>query len=278
MQRYNTTKMQEQSITTKSYKKLVLKIDTQSVSYVIVDLISHEVLDIKEFTIQPYSNSNKVLEEQIKNHLQELEHSTFDQVIVLHNNSYATFVPSAFFDPENLGLYLQYNTKVYESDLIVYDTLDRYQMHNIYVPFTNINNILLDLFPTFDYKNVNTILVQKLLDYSKNKEEKIVFIHYQNLHFELVVVQNQKLILFNSFLHKTPEDFIYYLLFTMEQLQLNPESIKTYFLGDISIKHPVFTLAYTYIRFVELYNLLDLESKNKATAQQNSKYFISLHA
>lgn len=278
MQRYNTTKMQEQSITTKSYKKLVLKIDTLSISYVIVDLISHEVLDIKEFTIQPYSNSNKLLEEQIKKHLQELQQNQFDEVVVLHNNSYATFVPSAFFDPENLGLYLQYNTKVYESDLIVYDTLERYQMHNIYVPFTNINNMLLDIFPTFDYKNVNTILVQKLLDYSKNKEKEMVFIHYQKHHFELVVVQNQKLILFNSFQHKTPEDFIYYLLFTLEQLQLNPETIKTYFLGDITNEDPVYKLAYIYIRFVEVFQLLDLENKNKATAQQNLKYFISLHA
>jgi hypothetical protein len=44
-------------------------------------------------------------------------------------------------------------------------------------------------------------------------------VHFSEGHFDCY--QNQKLLLFNSFDYQTPEDFIYYVLFTAEQLSLN---------------------------------------------------------
>jgi hypothetical protein len=49
-------------------------------------------------------------------------------------------------------------------------------------------------------------------------------VHFSEGHFEIIVIQNQKLLLFNSFDYQTPEDFIYYVLFTAEQLSLNPKT------------------------------------------------------
>jgi hypothetical protein len=48
-------------------------------------------------------------------------------------------------------------------------------------------------------------------------------VHFSEGHFEIIVIQNQKLLLFNSFDYQTP-DFIYYVLFTAEQLSLNPKT------------------------------------------------------
>jgi hypothetical protein len=48
-------------------------------------------------------------------------------------------------------------------------------------------------------------------------------VHFSEGHFE-IIIQNQKLLFFNSFDYQTPEDFIYYVLFTAEQLSLNPEN------------------------------------------------------
>jgi hypothetical protein len=40
-------------------------------------------------------------------------------------------------------------------------------------------------------------------------------VHFSEGHFEIIVIQNQKLLLFNSFDYQT-EDFIYYVLFTAD--------------------------------------------------------------
>jgi hypothetical protein len=147
-------------------------------------------------------------------------------------------------------------------------------MNNVYIPYVNINNYLLDQLGTFNYKQANSILVSKLLDRSKNIDEKQVFVHFSDSKFELVVIQNQKLLLFNSFDYQTKEDFIYYLLFTAEQLNLNPEHFRLQLLGNISEDSELFKIAYKFVRNVSLLDVSDLQKNNPFSTEQNLKHFI----
>jgi hypothetical protein len=147
-------------------------------------------------------------------------------------------------------------------------------MNHVYIPFVNINNYLLDQFVTFNYKHTNSILVSKLLDLSKNVDEKQVFVHFSANKFEIIIVQNQKLLLFNSFDFATKEDFIYYLLYTTEQLNLNPEHFKVSLLGEISEESELFQIAFKYVRNVSLLDVSDLQKHNDFSTAQNLKHFI----
>ena len=51
-------------------------------------------------------------------------------------------------------------------------------------------------------------------------------------HFEIIVIANKKLQLYNTFQFTSKEDFIYYVLFTAEQLKLNPEKFELLLLGS----------------------------------------------
>jgi hypothetical protein len=151
-------------------------------------------------------------------------------------------------------------------------------MNHVFIPFVNINNYLLDQFSTFNYKHVNTILVSKLLELSKNIDEKQVFVHFSKNKFEIIIVQNQKLLLFNSFDFITKEDFIYYLLFTTEQLNLNPEHFKVQLLGLISEDSELFEIAYKYVRNVSLLDVSNIENNNGLSKTDNLKHFILLQS
>jgi hypothetical protein len=185
-------------------------------------------------------------------------------------------VPTALFDEEFLGSYLQYNTKVFETDFFTFDALDKYEMNNVYIPYVNMNNFFIDQYGSFEYKHANSVLVSKLLDLSKNNEERKMFVHVSESHFEIIVVQNQKLHLFNSFEYKTPEDFIYYILFTAEQLQLNPENFKLELLGAIVETDAFYQIAYKYIRNISLFDVSDFT--NNFTEKENREHFILLHS
>jgi hypothetical protein len=37
--------------------------------------------------------------------------ANYDEVVIVHSNNLSTFVPTALFDEEYLGSYLQFNTK-----------------------------------------------------------------------------------------------------------------------------------------------------------------------
>lgn len=261
-----------ETITTKNYKKLSLKVALNEMTFCCFDTLNQEITDFKSI---PFS-IHRPLEDQLWKafvNYPELMLS-YDEIVVLHDNSLNTFVPQALFDEEFLASYLQYNTKVFETDFFAYDSIGSYDINNVYVPFMDLNNFLIDRYGPFEYKNSNSILTSKLLDASKNIDEKQVFVHVQDNHFQIIVVRNQRLLLFNSFEYKTPEDFLYYLLFTMEQLMLNPETIKVSVLGKIDEETPAFKLAYTYIRNFSLFEPAMLQDKWKINKEEALQHFI----
>lgn len=266
------------NITEKKYKKLAIQVSTEGLSFCVTDTLNQRVLSFREVHFD-LSNKTASIEElygsAIRSHSELAE--KYDEILLLHHNNLSTFVPTALFDEHFIGSYLQYNVKVFESDFFAHDEIPAYHMNSVYVPNVSINNFFVDQHGTFDYKHAHTVLVTKLLETSKNVDEKKVFVHFNKHHFEIVVVQNQNLLLFNCFEYKTPEDFVYYLLFTAEQLNLNPESFKLELLGDISESSEFFKLAYKYIRNVALYDTDDMHH-NDFSATDNRKHFILFHS
>lgn len=265
------------SITDKTYKKLSIQVSLNGLSFCVLDTLSGKPLLLQQL---PFSNLQRSIKMEdllamVFKENPELNYQ-YDEILIVHSNNLSTFVPTALFDEEFLGSYLQYNTKVFETDFFTFDALEKYEMNHVYIPYVNMNNFFIDQYGAFDYKHANTILVSKLLDLSKNKEERKMFVHANESHFEIIVVQNQKLHLFNSFEYKTPEDFIYYILFTAEQLQMNPENFNLDFIGSITENDAFYQIAYKYIRNISLMDVSD--NKNSFTEKENREHFILLHS
>lgn len=268
---------QNSSVIDKMYKKLAIQVSLDGLSFATFDTLMNKPLQLQKIDLGKVNVTMKIEDlfaEAFQNH-PELK-AGYDEIIIIHSNNLSTFVPTALFDEEYLGSYLQFNTKVFETDFFAYDELANYEMNNVYIPYVNMNNYFIDQFGTFDYKHANTILVNKLLDLSKNNEERKMFVHVSGNHFEIVVIQNQKLQLYNTFDYKTPEDFIYYILFTAEQLHLNPENFKLELLGKITQDDALFTIAYKYVRNT---NLLDVGFMfGLLTDAEKREHFIVLHS
>lgn len=266
----------DNAYTSKTYKKLVLQAAATGVSFCVLDTLAGE---IKQVSHIPFAKTVPLEDELWRLFVQYPElRLGFGDAIVLHDNAFNAFVPTALFDENFAGSYLQYNTRVFEGDAYAWDTVGSYDITNVYVPLMNINNYLIDRLGSFDYRNANSILVEKLLDASANAFERQVFVHIQDTHFEIVVTHGPKLLLFNSFEYSTAEDFLYYLLFTLEQLGMNPETVKVQLLGKINRENALYTLAYTYIRHVDIYDASGLAEKWQTSAENALTNFILLNA
>jgi len=262
------------NITSKNYKKLSIQVSLNGFSFCCFDTLNNTITAFNEvlFDTQKQNKIEDLYASAFKNHPELKE--TYDDILVIHNNNLSTFVPTALFDEDYLGSYLQYTTKVFDTDFFTYDQILNYEMHSVYIPYININNFLIDNVGSFDYKHVNSILVEKVLEASKNNDEKKMVVNFNPDHFEIIVVQNQKLLLFNSFEYQTPEDFIYYVLFTAEQLNLNPEIFQLELLGTIQQNDPFYAIAYKYIRNISFLDVSTLKEKNNYTTAQNQKHYI----
>ncbi len=184
---------------------------------------------------------------------EELLNLKFKNVSVCHFNDLVTQVPKPFFKKEDLASYLQYTVKVIENDFITFDEVRNTDIVNVYIPFVNINNFLLEKYGTFTYKHSATILIEKLITQYKNNKEALLFVNVTNQYFEVVILNNSKLELYNCFSFTTKEDFIYYILFVAEQLNMNPEVFKLILMGDIEKESELYEITYQYIRNVHFY-------------------------
>jgi len=216
-------------------------------------------LDKKTFTYSHQVDFDKKLTpmallDQIKHQLNSEKslQQEFKSVQLIYENELSSLVPKPLFDEDYLADYLKFNTRILQTDFITYDTIDVIDCVNVYVPYVNINNYFYEQFGEFKYHHFSSILLDKVLTLSKNNKDTKMYVHVAKTHFEIIVTDKNSLVLYNSFDYTSKEDFIYYILFTAEQLRLNPESIELILLGNISKNDALFNMAFKYVRNIEL--------------------------
>lgn len=170
-----------------------------------------------------------------------------DEVILLFTNSLFSLVPGNMFDEENVSDYLKFNTKILKTDFIAFDRLKQ-EIVNVYIPYANIINYFFDKYGEFEYRHSLSVLIESLLSLTQDSGSPKLYLHSHLSSYELVVIEDNKLILANSFEYDTKEDFLYYILFTAEQLKLDPLNMDLILLGDITKDSEEYKMAWNYVR------------------------------
>ncbi|MFN3640876.1 MAG: DUF3822 family protein, partial [Flavobacterium sp.] len=174
------------SITEKKFKRLSIQVSLDGLSFCASDTVNKDILEIKQVSFSDYPK-NFSIENSLWKSFMEFDALTaqYDDIVVLHENSLNSFVPEALFDENYKGSYLQYNTKVFETDFFTFDQLKTHEMINVYVPYVNINNYLIDQFGSFEYKHFGSILVEGLLKKSSKSISSVMYVHVAATHFEI---------------------------------------------------------------------------------------------
>lgn len=241
------------NITQTNFNKLSIQVSLNGLSFCVLHTITNEITALRHFSFEDVTNPIQLEKEIIRIFEEEasLLHQDFESVTVSHINSLSTFVPKPLFSDKHLADYLKYNNKILPTDYITFDVITNNDMVNVYIPYVNINNLFFEKYGAFHYKHFATILLENIFQMTTASEEATVYVHVQKTHFEIVAIQQKKLLFYNSFEYASSEDFIYYLLFTLEQIELNTNTLQLYFLGDIDKSDVLYTVTYTYVRHVE---------------------------
>ena len=203
----------------------------------------------------------------------------FKNILVIHENDISSLVPKPLFNEEHLADYLKFNAKILKTDYIAYDELTTNDSVNVYVPYVNINNHIYGNYGDFIFKHHSSVLVEEVLKLEKNATKAKMYVNVAIDHFDIVVVENAALKLYNTFEYETKEDFMYYLLFTSEQLGLNPEKFELIFTGDIDSKNELYTMAFKYVRFVFFAKRMDnFKYSDDAQPDTENDDFVLLHS
>ncbi|ETN96408.1 Protein of unknown function [Zhouia amylolytica] len=268
------------NILTTTYKELSIQVSLSGLSFCILDTLHKTIESLAHKSFEQISSPEELID-QLDPFIQEhkLSETAYDKITLIHNNELSSFVPKDLFNENHLANYLKYNVKILATDFIAYDELKTASMVNVYVPFTNVNNFIFDSIGEFEFKHTASILVENLLHKAPKTLDSVMFVNVHNGHFEIVISKNSKLILYNRYTYQTKEDFIYYILFTAEQLQLNPAHFTLYLLGDIQKDSELFDITYKYIKYVEFGNsYIDYTINDSLAPIANHRHFILLNS
>ena len=234
----------------------------------------NEVIEFSSYTFSKTKNSPELVLEKLQDIFKKEKSLQYDfeTVTVIHQNNLNTLVPNEYFKKDALKSYLKYSIKTIATDLITFDELDFMNSKNVYVPYVNINNFLFQNFGEFEYKHYSSVLLEKLFSIATN--DICCYIHVSKSTFDIVIIKNNNLQFFNIFEYKTKEDFMYYVLFTLEQLDLSTEETLVSILGDMEEDSDLFRLMYTYIRNIDFLNSKNAVFNNQKEISKHSNFIL----
>lgn len=233
-------------------KDLSIQIRLSGLSFCILNRTTNTIERLQHMQIEKKATPFELLN-QLKTIIESNAdfNQPFDSVLCIYQNELSTLVPNSLFNENHLADYLKFNAKILKTDFIDFDSISINDSVNIYVPLVNVNNYLFDTYGSFVYKHSSTIFIESVLQNSSKHQDTEIYINVGYLYFEMIAAKNQELIFYNTFEYATKEDFIYYILFSIEQLKLDPESVKIHFSGQIDKDDDIFNMVYKYVRFVD---------------------------
>ncbi|MDW5288385.1 DUF3822 family protein [Formosa sp. PL04] len=260
---------------TKTLKELSIQISLSGLSFCILNATTQQVEVLKYLAFKKHETPYQLLEHvQSLFKTEESLQQEFSNIQIIHSNELSTLVPNPLFNEDYLADYLKFNSKILKSDFITFDTIELNDSVNVYVPYVNVNNFIYEQFGEFTFKHFSTILIESILHIEKNADQPKLYIHVGARHFEILSIDDGALQFYNTFEYSSKEDFIYYLLFTLEQLKLNPETIQLVFIGDILKNSDLYTIAYKYVRHISFGKHKNNFTFNHQPQTQHSEFII----
>jgi hypothetical protein len=221
---------------------LVLQVAERSCAYSVFDQGRNSYIALEAYDISLSGMAEQI--HWLKN--------PFRSVHILVENNRSTLIPGVLFNESEKETYLNFSLDSIEDEKIRFDRLGMLEVVNIFGTGKNLDDDICNVFPDAKVCHLSSFLIETIWMNFKNLiQEKKSFVFVRQADFNLLIFDNKQLIYSNAFHFRAPEDVVYFLIFVMEQMDLNPEEIPLTLLGNIEKGSPHFDLLFRYIRNID---------------------------
>jgi Protein of unknown function (DUF3822) len=229
---------------------LSIRVSLDGFSFAVYDQDKNRFLALNAYSFEGLKDDDDLCKELHGIFLSnELLRRYYPNIRVLFEGTKSTMVPFPLFDINEKRTYLEFNHKLSANEDVFHDELTNLEAYNVFAAPKQLHAFFKDKLARFKFIHYTSSLVETLLINHKNQNlENSIFVNVRDTSFDVVFIKGQKLKLLNSFRYRTQEDFAYYLLHVLYQLNLNPENVKVVFLGSIDKNNKLYEIMYRYIR------------------------------
>ena len=244
--------MQSQEIKIHPSTLLTIKLSSFSATLVLSNSVDDSIVQYFH-----YNFDKKIAPENLSEKLNtiinesEIDQSNIIDVKLIICNKLSSLVPNNLFEKKLSLEYLKFNSKLLENDFAAHDFIEEIDAVNVYLPYMNVNNYIIDNFGAFNFYHYSTLLIKKLIKYNKEKES-CLYVNLQEESFQVLIIKKNKLLYYNNFDFNKKEDILYFLLFVIEQNKIDSNKSKLYLIGKIDLKSDAYLLISKFISNVEI--------------------------
>lgn len=238
--------------------ELVLNIASNKFVAVIYDSFENRFVCLYEISMGEYlsfEETKQLLESFIS---EQFKRILFKKTTVLYVTSKTTLVPDAVFDAAQIKTFFEFNHFKEEDESIEYSFIRNGAMYMLYSIPQWIKDVVLQKIPNANFAPHFCSIIDSILLLNKNKTTlSKVYINIEQDFFDVMVINNGNLLLFNSFAYSNSKDFMYFLMNVYEQLKLNPEVNPITCMGLISIDSEIIDQARQFVRNINFISYRD---------------------
>ena len=250
-----TNKLKDESFSIENIANycLLLNISSTSFDFAIIDTQTNKCIFLEEYSISGVTSDEDtsiVLDTIWDNH-HILQAGFWKKVRISFKNQNFTFIPSSLFDKNKSTEYLsfstKYNTKTEEIGIYKHLSTDAV---NVFSYSKIIANLVTKKYPKIkiEITHQTSAIIEGVIRDNKLEKGKNVFLNVDYNNIILTVIENKKLLFCNRFSFTSSEDFIYYIMFIYNELELNSEEVALNIFGEISPNSPLYEAVNKYIR------------------------------
>jgi len=195
-------------------------------AYCIFDSNENEFLGINTNIIYNISDLERILENNIFGW-------DFESSKINIQSTKSTVIPNSFFEEKMVKKYLYFNEEINDDNTnFSWDELKYMDAIVAYSLNTQIKTILKEKFKKIKFKSQSSVFIDSILRKSAQSEKNTVFIDLCDNKFDIGIIKQSKLFLYNNFTFSTREDFLYYILNCYNTLNLDSKKTKLSISGE----------------------------------------------
>ena len=249
----NTSKFGEEFDAGKSSQyRLTIQFALGGLSYALLDTESHRIIALESYQSDQLDDSCSLfhtLERALE--LKGLNNKAFHSVVCIVDHRINTLVPIPLFDEAEQDQYLDFAFQRSNLQTVQADRLDVAGCYNVFAWSKDLKDKILSKWKQAEIIHSSSVFINIVMEKTENHG---VFVNVRNADFDMIVLKEGKLQFFNNFKFNTKEDFVYFLMFAMEQNGLSGQDTSVTFSGLILPSSEITELCKHYVRdihFVE---------------------------
>ncbi|MBN2613821.1 MAG: DUF3822 family protein [Bacteroidales bacterium] len=210
-----------------------IQVNPDGVCFCMLDTRAGHYVGFKKYSFDPITDVERLTNklEEIIDADEELK-PAFGSSAMIWATQKSTFVPDVFFDETNLRDYFEFNHPLDELDEIHYNNIEETAACNVFAIPTYPANLFYTRFRGIKYFHQATPFVKaSLTDFA---QPDAMHLNLNNGFFDIAVKKQGRLVLYNTFLFRNETDLIYYVLYIVNQLGIDPQGIPLTLCGELS--------------------------------------------